>query len=100
MNKISEQTIEKIAQAIWAWKSPDDISWNQVAEFVKDSYRKLAEQTILVIEEIGYVSPEEIAQQEQRWIESEKMLNREAAFEEQRLYAEVEYWKNKNYRLG
>ena len=50
--------------------------------------------------EIGYVSLEEIERQEQRYADSEKILNREAAFEEQRLHDEVEYWKNKNYRLG
>ncbi len=40
---------EKVAQAIWALKSSDDISWNQVAEFVKDSYRAIAEQIIALI---------------------------------------------------
>ena len=49
---------------------------------------------------LGYVSPEEIERQEQRWVESEKINNREAAFEEQRLHDEVEYWKGKNYQLG
>ena len=50
--------------------------------------------------EIGYVSPEAIVEQERKWVESERILNREAAFEEQRLHAEVEYWKSKDYRLG
>ena len=50
--------------------------------------------------EIGYMSPEEIERQEQGYIESEKLLNRDAAFEERRLHDEVEYWKGKNYMLG
>jgi hypothetical protein len=37
---------------------------------------------------------------QQRQIESEKLLNREAAYEERRLLDEVKYWKDKDYRLG
>ncbi|HUV46157.1 MAG TPA: hypothetical protein VMW45_03710 [Dehalococcoidia bacterium] len=59
-----------------------------------------ADQIIDLFDKAGWESPEEIARQEQRFVESEKILNREAAFEEQRLHAEVEYWKGKNYRLG
>ena len=67
----------------------------------KKAHRKpKAEQILVAMERLGYASPEEIARQEQRFAESEKMLNREAAFEEQRLHDEVEYWKGKNYRLG
>ena len=98
--EVKEDAVEKIAQAIWAWKSSEDISWNQVADFVKDSYRALANQTLAIIESLGYVPPEEIERQEQRFVEAEKILNREATFEEQRLHDEVAYWKGKNYRLG
>ena len=42
----------------------------------------------------------ELKEQDNRQLESERMLNREAAFDEQRLRDEVEYWKGKNYRLG
>ena len=35
-----------------------------------------------------------------RQSESAKMLNREAAFDEERLRDEVQYWKDKNYELG
>jgi len=37
---------------------------------------------------------------DKRNTENEKILNREVAFEERQLRAEVEYWKDKNYRLG
>ena len=67
----------------------------------KIAHRKpKAEQILVAIERLGYVAPEEIARLEQWWVESEKMLNREVAFEEQRLHDEVEYWKGKYYRLG
>uniref|UniRef100_A0A6M3IQ45 Uncharacterized protein n=2 Tax=viral metagenome TaxID=1070528 RepID=A0A6M3IQ45_9ZZZZ len=42
----------------------------------------------------------DIARLEKQYEDSEKFLNREAAFEEQRLHEEVKYWKDKNYRLG
>ena len=42
----------------------------------------------------------DIARLEKQYEGSEKFLNREAAFEEQRLHDEVKYWKDKNYRLG
>lgn len=48
----------------------------------------------------GYVSPEECKQCNQRQIDSEKILNREAAFDEKRLRDEVQYWKVKNYVVG
>jgi len=48
----------------------------------------------------GWVSPEECKTCQQRQEYSDKILYREAAFEEERLRGEVEYWKDKNYRLG
>ena len=48
--------------------------------------------------EAGWVSPEEQNAQNQKDIENERALNREAAHEERRLNAEVQYWKDKNYR--
>ncbi len=48
----------------------------------------------------GWESPESCEQCQQRQVDSEKMLNREATYEEKRLRGEVEYWKDKNYRLG
>ena len=49
-----------------------------------------AKRAIAIIKEAGYVAPEEIERQEQRFVEAEKILNREAAFEERRLHDEVE----------
>ena len=67
----------------------------------KIAHRKpKAEQILVAIERLGYTSPEEIERQEQKCVESEKILNREATFEEQRLQEEVKYWKGKDYRLG
>ena len=81
---------EIVVRAIEAYLTADKIA-----------HRKpKAEQILVAIERLGYVSPEAIMEQERKWVESEKTLNREAAFEERRLYDEVEYWKGKNYRLG
>jgi len=59
-----------------------------------------ADTIISLIGEAGYQSPEDCNACNQRQIESESFLNREAAFEEERLRGEVEYWKDKNYKLG
>ena len=48
----------------------------------------------------GWESPEEVKEMDKRQVEAEKMLNREAAFEENRLREEVKYWKDKCYELG
>jgi len=64
------------------------------------SEKRQAKDIMAFVKEAGYTSPEEIARQEQRWVESEKFLNREAAFEEQRLHDEVKYWKGKSDRLN
>jgi len=48
----------------------------------------------------GWISPEECNACNKRQIESERILNREAAFDEERLRDEVKYWKSKNYQLG
>jgi len=48
----------------------------------------------------GYISPEECKQCQQRQLESEKMLNREAAYDEQQLREEVQDWKDRYYEAG
>ena len=58
------------------------------------------ENILALIKEAGYVSPEDCKQCQQKQVESERMLTREAAFDEERLRDEVKYWKDKNYKLG
>ncbi len=43
---------------------------------------------------------QELKSLDEKWYDSEKLLNREANFEERRLQDEVNYWKSKNYELG
>ena len=43
------EEIEEVAQAIWAWKASEDVSWNQVADSVKESYRAIAIQVIPIV---------------------------------------------------
>ncbi len=42
----------------------------------------------------------ELRRFDDRWAESDRILNREAGYEEDRLRGEVEYWKDKSYELG
>ncbi len=48
----------------------------------------------------GWVSLVELAAQDARDTDNERILSREAAFEEERFRNEVKYWKGKNYELG
>jgi hypothetical protein len=57
-------------------------------------------QILAYIKKVGCLLPDEVERIEKQQMESEKMLNREAAFDEQRLRGEIEYWKIKSYRLG
>ena len=58
---------------------------------------------MLVIElkpQIIEIVETELRQLDDRWAESEKILNREAAYNERSMQSEVEYWKGRNYELG
>lgn len=76
----------------------------KIAKLIPFEQPSVADQIIALFpewaNENGWTSPEECKQCNQRQAESEKMLNREAAFGEERLMDEVRYWKNKNYELG
>jgi hypothetical protein len=88
----------------------------QIAEIIKPAYKVngeqyadvainascllLADNIITLLEANGWESPESVKARDQREIDAERIMNREAAFEERRLMAEVQYWKDKNYELG
>jgi len=52
------------------------------------------------VKEAGYISPEECKQCQTRQTESERMLNREACFDEKRLRSEIQDWKDRYYEIG
>ncbi len=97
---MTEQLREKIAKEIGEWRWKDSFYGEYVTENDRNSCRIEAGLVLDLIKEVGYVSPEEMAEKDRKYLESEKMLLREDAFEEQRLRDEVKYWKNKDYRLG
>ena len=57
-------------------------------------------QIFALIKEAGYQSSEGCKRCQQQQVDSEKMLNREAAFDEAQLRDEVQYWKDRTYELG
>jgi len=61
------------------------------------------EEIIKLFKEAGYISPEEAVEQDKRYVEAERINNREAAIDERALRQEIKYYKNKynelEYRL-
>jgi len=92
---------EQLTRILFLVEYPEHNEWDiqTIQQQCPSTYIKCLKEAVSIIQ-AGWVSPEEIARQDQRWVDSEKILNSEASFEEKRLHSEVEYWKGKNYRLG
>jgi len=78
-------------------RDADHIYYSALITQAKEQARKEERQKMI---DEGWISPEECNACNKRQIESERILNREAAFDEERLRDEVKYWKSKNYQLG
>jgi hypothetical protein len=95
---------EQIAKYLYEHHHPRIFTtWEELKATYSGSAKSVmqeADSILALIEAAGWMSPEEQSTQNQRDIESERIINREAAYEERSLRAEVEYWKDKDYRLG
>jgi hypothetical protein len=79
--------------------SADDC-WGELAKELSALIEQARKEERQKMIDEGWISPEECNACNKRQIESERILNREAAFDEERLRDEVKYWKSKNYQLG
>jgi hypothetical protein len=86
-----------IAEQLTVQRDADHIYYSALITQAKEQARKEERQKMI---DEGWISPEECNACNKRQIESERILNREAAFDEERLRDEVKYWKSKNYQLG
>mgnify|MGYP001614935805 CR=1 FL=1 len=90
---MTEQELrEKIAKRICTL-NPQVANWDILDSFYKGVWLGEADQILALIKEAGWKSPEECNEYNQRQIESERILNREAAYDERQLLDEVKYWK-------
>jgi len=67
--------------------------------FLEYSEEEQIEQLDKALRLAGYETPESCKKCQQRQMDNEKILIREAAFDEAQLRDEVEYWKQKDYQI-